>query len=110
MKEYSVKYYLDDFLHAYAIEANNEYEATMKVLNRISTSQCLFHDLEIKRIKRKEGMEMERTYFVREQCKTTGKYCSSTLFSGTHEECEKYVQNKISKDATRYHFIELVIQ
>ena len=60
--------------------------------------------------KRKEGMEMERTYYVREQSKTTGNYCSSTLFSGTHEECETYVQNEISKDATRYHFIELVIQ
>ena len=50
MKEYSVKYYLNDYLHAYVVEANNEYEATMKVLKRIpSNSQPIFHDLEIKR-------------------------------------------------------------
>lgn len=50
MKEYSVKYYLDDFLHTYVVEAQNEYEATKKVLQRIPTnSQPIFHDLEIKR-------------------------------------------------------------
>ena len=50
MKEYSVKYYLDDFLHTYVVEADNEHEATMKALQRIPfESRPLFHDFEIKR-------------------------------------------------------------
>lgn len=50
MNEYKVKYYLGDMIHTYVIEARNEYDATWKVLQYISTgSEKLFHSLTIER-------------------------------------------------------------
>ena len=53
---------------------------------------------------------MSRIYFVRELSISTGQYCSSTLYSGTYEECEQWVAEQRSKDPVRYEFIDLLIQ
>lgn len=50
------------------------------------------------------------TYYVREKSISTGSYCSSTLYSGTYEECERWVKEQVSKDPVRYKYVELVIQ
>lgn len=50
MKDYVVSYYLGNMFHRYTVEAENEYEAMLKVLNGIQeTSKRLFCDFKIKR-------------------------------------------------------------
>jgi hypothetical protein len=50
MKKWQVSYYLDNFYHAYVIDANNEAEAYEKVLKSIpTTSKTIMHDLKIER-------------------------------------------------------------
>lgn len=52
MKDWQVSYYLDDMFHCYVIEAENEYDATLKLLNSIPKgSQKLFRDLKVARKK-----------------------------------------------------------
>ena len=52
MKDWQVSYYLDDMFHCYVIEAENEYDATLKLLNSIPKgSQKLFRDLKVARRK-----------------------------------------------------------
>lgn len=50
MKEYSVSYYLGDMYHSYLVDADNEFEATEKVMRGIpKTSKHIFRDLTVKR-------------------------------------------------------------
>ena len=52
MKDWQVSYYLDDMFHCYVIEAENEYDATLKLLNSIPKgSHKLFRDLKVARKK-----------------------------------------------------------
>lgn len=53
---------------------------------------------------------MYGTYYVREKIISTGRYCSSTLHSGTYEECKQWVAEQRCKDSIRYKYVELVIQ
>ena len=53
---------------------------------------------------------MNGTYYVREKSISTGRYCSSTLYSGTYEECERWVAKEMLMDPIRYKYVELVIQ
>ena len=46
MKDWQVSYYLGDMFHCYVIEAENEYDVTLKLLNSIPKgSQKIFRDL-----------------------------------------------------------------
>lgn len=46
MKDWQVSYYLGEFFHCYVIEAEDEYDATMKCLKSISEgSRKYFRDL-----------------------------------------------------------------
>ena len=50
MKKWQVTYYLDNFYHAYVIEAHHEAEAYEKVLKGIpETSKPIMHDLKVER-------------------------------------------------------------
>jgi hypothetical protein len=50
MATYKVKYYLDDMLHTYFVDAENEYEAMVKALDNVpKTSAHLLHDLRVER-------------------------------------------------------------
>lgn len=50
MKDWQVKFYLVDMYHSYIIQAKNEFEAYMTVLNRFSNrAQELLRDLSITR-------------------------------------------------------------
>ena len=57
MKDWQVSYYLGDMFHCYVIEAENEYDATLKLLNSIPKgSHKLFRDLKVAR--KKGGLEL----------------------------------------------------
>lgn len=46
MNDWQVSYYLGDMFHCYVIEAENEYDATLKLLKSIPEgSQKIFRDL-----------------------------------------------------------------
>ncbi len=50
MKNWQVTYYLDNFYHAFVIEAEHEAQAYEKVLRDIpETSKPVLHDLKIER-------------------------------------------------------------
>ncbi len=50
MREYSVTYYLGDMYHSYVVDADNEAEAVMKVLNRLpDVCKAIMHDFKIER-------------------------------------------------------------
>ena len=53
MLEYRVSYYLGDMYHSYIVDAENEYEATMRVLRTIPEgSQKIFRELKVYRASR----------------------------------------------------------
>ena len=51
MKEWQVSFYLNDMLHQYVIDADNEADAYAKVLNSLVKKEIM-HDLRIERYQR----------------------------------------------------------
>lgn len=51
MKTYHISYYLGDFYHGFSVDATNEVEAIIRVLDRLpKESANLLHDFKVERL------------------------------------------------------------